>query len=123
MVQAAPKGGWWMRTLSFVNERHLHIVRALLALVPDGAQDGLQWEKRVLYGPFPDDVYSALAAVTASIFSTMAVYERGPRGRARRERLPGVSPDSPTVAAFADAGLRVPRYVVCLLYTSPSPRD
>ena len=74
VVQAAPKGGWWMRTLSFVNERHIHIVRALLALVPDGAQDGLQWEKRVLYGPFPDDVYSALAAVTASIFSTMAVY-------------------------------------------------
>ena len=57
VVQAAPKGGWWMRTLSFVNERHIHIVRALLALVPDGAQDGLQWEKRVLYGPFPDDVY------------------------------------------------------------------
>ena len=57
-----------MRTLSFVNERHIHIVRALLALVPDGVQDGLQWEKRALYGPFPDDVYSALAAVTASIF-------------------------------------------------------
>ena len=69
VVQAAPKGGWWMRTLSFVNERHIHMVRALLALVPDGAQDRLQWEKRVLYGPFPDDVYSALAAVTASIFS------------------------------------------------------
>ena len=60
-------------------------------------------------------MYSALAAVTASIFSTMAVYERGPRGRARRERVPGVSPDSPTVAAFADAGLRVPRYVVASL--------
>ena len=101
--------------LSFVNERHIHIVRTLLALVPDGAQDGFQWEKRVLYGPFPDDVYSALAAVTASIFSTMAVYERGPRGRARRERVPGVLPDSPTVVAFANAGLRVPRHVVASL--------
>ena len=115
IVQATPKGGFWIRALSFLNERHVHIVRALLSLVPNGAEDGDDWERRVLYGPFPDDVYKALAAVTTSLFAMMAVYERGPRGRARRERVPGVPPDSPSLKAFVDAKLRVPRNLVAEL--------
>ena len=56
-------------------------------------------------GKMPAAVYARLAAVAASIFSSMAVRERGANGRARRAVLEEVE-----LADFAANGLRPPRY-------------
>ena len=109
-VQVQPKGGWWRRTVGEMREHHIHIVRTIMGMQYEHVPSGAEALQLVLRGPMLSGTYDRLAAVAASLFVQMACRERGPSGRARRS---GVAP--PTMAAFAAAGVRVPRYVVGLM--------
>ena len=97
-------------TLSFLTEHHMRVVRALLGLTLGERSSAAEVARAIRYGPFQDDAYQMLASVVASLFASMAVHERGPNGRARREVLEDVD-----MATYASNGLRVPRYLVALL--------
>ena len=86
-LQVLPKGGWWRRTLSEVNEQHVRIMIAAVGLGYDRILSSSEVAEEVLTGKMPAAVYARLAAVAASIFSSMAVRERGANGRARRAVL------------------------------------
>ena len=109
-VQVLPKGGWWRCVCAHATELDFHVVRAIFGM--EGRSPGTPHEvvASVLDGSMATGLYARLAAVAASLFARMAVFERGAGGRARRA---GVS--APTVAAFASNSLRVPRSVVAQL--------
>ena len=109
-LQVLPKGGWWRRTLSEVNEQHVRIMIAAVGLGYDRILSSSEVAEEVLTGKMPAAVYARLAAVAASIFSSMAMRERGANGRARRAVLEEVE-----LADFAANGLRPPRYLVAQL--------
>ena len=110
LLQVLPKGGWWRRTLSEVNEQHVRIMIATVGLGYARMLSSEEVAEEVLTGKMPVAVYARLAALAASIFSSMAVRERGPNGRARRAVLEQVR-----LADFAANGLRPPRYIVAQL--------
>ena len=110
-VQAVPKHGWWKRSLSYLTEHHLRVAQAILGTAYDSdfltvstAGDAVE------YGPIDEKVYAGLHAVMCSVFADMAIFERGPSGRARRAVL-----DVPTKHTFVETELSVPRYVVSAL--------
>ena len=110
-VQAVPKHGWWKRSLSYLTEHHLRVAQAILGTAYDSdfltvsaAGDAVE------YGPIDEKVYAGLHAVMCSVFADMAIFERGPSGRARRAVL-----DVPTKHTFVENELSVPRYVVSAL--------
>ena len=109
-VLVAPKAGWWGFSLRYLTEHDLHVARAMLGCVYTSATGTRDIQHDVLYGPFDDAVYGSLAALTASVFVRMAIHQRGPDGRARRQ---GGEPPSHEV--FAANHFEPPRYIVAML--------